>query len=293
MRILTQILCCLFFVSAAIADEAPNSAAPSGVMVDDIVELPFEPLEVYALFTNSAGEVEISPARYLALQTSLKNTVERLRYFLRAETTTKTPSEVFSFLALGADRKTAIFTPLTRISTRNYQLYQRTPESVTRGIQAVGDELEDSRAQLRAIADELRLLRDRASQIAGINDIVDLKVELANLQGRGQATQTEVQRLEALKMLGRHLPDPPQSKELQQQLLTDLKETAQVTATADRLNTRRRQAAAQTVEQKLALIKETQNYDPEQLGREVLRLRNIRRELQARVSGSNNNNQDF
>src|SRR5262249_48625981 len=94
----------------------------------------------------------------------------------------------------------------------------------------------------------------------------------------------ELARLDALNNLGRQVVDPDNIDVLRQDLQADLAETAKVTAVADRLNLRRRGGGVQDFAKKVNLVKEPHSANPESLAQEVLRLRKIRKELEAKLN---------
>ena len=138
----------------------------------------------------------------------------------------------------------------------------------------------------------LELMRDRASRIAGVDEIVDLKLQIGALEGGGEGNQEEQERLRSLIARAREFTDSPESDARRRELQTQLEETAKATAMADRLNARRREAARETLNRQLALIREMRSLSRAELAQSVLQLRARRRGLERRLDISPNGPED-
>lgn len=131
---------------------------------------------------------------------------------------------------------------------------------------------------------KLAQLREQASKIAEVDELIDLKSELANTRGFDERKLDEISRLRALAEIGRTDPAQPDVDLMRIQLSTQLSEAAKATAMSDRLNRRKRDAAMASYRRKLDLIRRNEGIDPQELAREILRLRKRRKELEGLVA---------
>ena len=131
---------------------------------------------------------------------------------------------------------------------------------------------------------QLSQLREQASKIAEVDEIIDLKSELTNVRGFDEQKSAEIERLRTLVAEGRDAADPKNLVSIRATLAENLAGIAKVTALSDRLSGRRREAAAASYRRKINLVRESEGIDPELLAQEALDLRRRRKELEARLS---------
>ena len=130
-------------------------------------------------------------------------------------------------------------------------------------------------------------LRDKAMLVGGVDSIIQLQTEINRIHNADARRDNEQVRLKELVALGRKEQDITDMDELRQQLSGALKDTAQATALADRLKSRKKQTAKQSLDDKLKLIRETSTINREEIAREILSLRAKRKQLEVAVQGRN------
>lgn len=141
-----------------------------------------------------------------------------------------------------------------------------------------------AKLQLSKTRKELDELREAASIAAGVDGIIDLKLSLEKLRVLVTEKKREIERLRQLLERSRGLEEAPGVLEQHQELLMQLKEVARTTVIAERVSQKKKAMAASEFDQKIALIEKMQNYNPEQIARDVLRLRAERKDLEMKLS---------
>ena len=126
--------------------------------------------------------------------------------------------------------------------------------------------------------------REAASKIAGVDDLIDLKTELASLKGFDDRKAAELDRLREMVKRGRFSPEPESADQLRMQLSQQLRDAARVTADADRMGMSQRESATANYRRKIELVKQAEGVNAEELAQDVLVLRKRRRELEARLN---------
>jgi hypothetical protein len=154
------------------------------------------------------------------------------------------------------------------------------------------EEIEKENASLQSeqiqiknkLAESLKQLyeqRGKAMLVGGVDSIIQLQTEINRIRNADIRRDNEQIRLKELVALGRKEQDSIGFDELRQQLSGALKDTAQATALADRLKSRKKQTAKQSLDDKLKLIRETSTINREEVAREILSLRAKRKQLEA------------
>lgn len=291
---------CLMIAAAALAgdlavarsDDAGSPDAASGTgrsAVDQFVSVPFEPQSVYLLLEKRLGSLEEYPARYLRRETFTKSGAAPGELYIGAQVpyagASREPEDVrYTFFMRGAEMSFAA-TPIRTWTQEAFTSNMATTDALREECVRTEHEIAQRRAESAVFEGELKGLRDQASKIAGIDEIIDLKMELARLKGFGDQKAAEKERLKALLAEGRgQQAEDPKIDVLRQELSANLRDTARMTAMADRLKSRRREAARTTVEKKLSLVREMSRYNPETLAQEVLKLRAKRKDLEAKLN---------
>ena len=199
----------------------------------------------------------------------------------------------YTFFLKGNDAKFAA-TPVRDVSKSVLLESVQGPEELKRDIAAFEESEKALEQSLKDLQKELQALRRRASQVAGVDEIIDLKVELTRLKGFGEQTEAEQERLKRLIEFGRKRKETASIDERRSELTVQLQDTAQRTAMASRLTARKRENARLTVEKKIALVQEMSSYNAEQIARDVLELRQRNRELERQLgTGSESSGGEF
>ena len=247
-------------------------------IIDQAVASSFRPESVFLLVAG-AGVKEF-PAVFL---TRGGSGLDQGGEILAASLLPQAESLSFSFFLKGHDLSFAA-TPVRTWSRESIRKNTVSYSELTAEVSTLSRQLKDKQTLVAKVEQELDSLRSKASAVAGVDEIIDLKIELARLRGFGDQKAAERERLRDLVSIGRKRTDPEGVDALRQELSLHLADTARATAMADRLRVRRKEAARATLDKKLAFVKEMSRYNPEELAAEVIRLRNRRRELEARLN---------
>ncbi|MCB0323311.1 MAG: hypothetical protein KDD69_07035 [Bdellovibrionales bacterium] len=278
-------------VLAIPANGQPDNSYPGlgteVAIIDQLVSYEFDPVTVLVLRESASGRVEQFRAEAVALD-SVQAAEPTARSYLVGAPVPLVQSDSdqsnFHFTFFAASRDAAFAATAVKGWTRA-ELVENSPDApeLKRRIAAIEQELKILRVRAIDLEEQLAELRGKAAKIANIEAIIELKAKIATRQSREEDLTEEMERLRALIETGRQLEDPPQVDEWRHELSEHLREAAKVTAVADRLNRRKREAALQSFLQKLNLVKEMQQADPEALAQEILALRKERRELERRL----------
>jgi len=130
----------------------------------------------------------------------------------------------------------------------------------------------------------LNPLQDKATKIGHVDEIIDLELQLASLKQSLKDKDLLIKELESLTKRGRSLKDPENLNLTRSVLSEHLKKAAKITSTADRLERRKRQIATRTFKRKLKAIQEMEYSSTENMAREVLRLRKVRKDLEEQLN---------
>ncbi len=265
--------------------------------IDQLVSIGFEPIDVFLLKEAGVGKVKKYPAAFVS---AAKHTGEDARaegllvgtQLPMQDLDQRAPKPYFSFFLLGKDGMFAA-TPVRNWSrakiienAKSEQVLKVEIEEMRRERIQVGSETE-------RIESDLRALRDRASRVAGIDELISLKTEVSRLKSFGEENTADRKQLKHLLNLAQMRKEPEGIDERRFALSQDLREVALLTADADRLSRQRQSAAEATVQDKLALLRETASSDPTALAQEVVRLRTRRKELERRLGVNSDKPADF
>lgn len=257
--------------------------------VDQLVSVPFTPTKVFVIEEVGPGEVQRFPGYVVQAQGGAAQSAGNQEVLVGARVPLSnlgSDKQVFHFTFFLLDNVASFAaTPVKRWSRKMLVDNSRPIDDLRVEVESVERKVQVQKMEHQAIDERLKALRDRASLIADIDKIVDLKVELGRLKSYVEDKSIEQQRLKKL------IDDSRKNSEmgsdidvLRRDLSSDLQEAAQVTAMADRLNSRRRDAAVASMQKKIALIKEMKAVDPEALAKEALKLRARRKELETRLN---------
>ena len=267
---------------------AADSAGNWGI-IEQTISVPFRPVSVFALIANKKGKVEQYHA--VAVPMTPGATEVEVGQMVTVGSVVPVPAgidkdEVFHYTFFLASLNGEF--AATEIKSWSWKELQANSQDAD-VLEHQRDQLEkeippqrDANAKL-----ELRVnqLRDQASKIAGVDDILDLKSELASLQGvDGKKKVTEFQRINELVKAGRATPEPLGADDMRQNLASQLRQVSITTAEVDRLGTSRHDSAVSEYRRKLAMAKEADSADPQALAQEILALRKQRKELEGRLN---------
>ena len=302
----SEISCKAFFCAAAMLCAAitpltvhADTLGKDFGLIDQIVSVGFEPVTLFVLQQTAEGEIRQYRAAALPLPASGNIPSSEHELLLAApvlitEKNLRDPSFHFTFFMASKDAAFAA-TVVKKWTLEELRQNSLQPSQMREEIEQLDQRLKILRVEVLNLDEKLADLRSRASQIAPIDEIIDLQMNLEGIDRTKKKKDEEILRIHELVESGRKLQDPENVDTLRQELALHLAEAAKVTALADRLDRRRQDAALQTFMNKVNLVKEMQSANPEALAQEVLRLRKKRRELEARVGvGSNDaTNDDF
>lgn len=282
---LAKALAVAVMVAGVSAATAESDAAQVGIL-DHVFSVPFEPKQVILIKEYPKGLVRMFNAECLGVKTENPGKQEASQVLCASKVDLNDADEdskpfQFSFIVKG--RPGEVFgSKISKITDKEIVKNTRTQEEYAVRKTRLEEKIVREQAVMEQLGLELKILRVKASQVAGVSDIVSVRGELSSISSGGERLEQEKRRLETLVKRAQELPDPVDINTRRKALSLDLKEAAKVTAMADRLNRRRKEAATGSLNDKLAMIKEAESVDIEALGQEVVRLREKRKQLEAR-----------
>lgn len=286
-------LCCLLFFfgtcSAHIFSSAALSEAPIpdfGV-IDQVVTVPFVPTAVVALVEIRQGLVETFPAAIVPYveRSGMITTGEQVFAAARIPLERLKRTEVFhfSFFIMGGGGAFAA-TPVKRWNKQMLAENSKTLELLQKEAETIERKLSVQQIEINNLEEKYKEVRTRGFALTGIDQIVETQTNLDRVKRARDEKAAEVVRLTELIEAGREISEPEGVVVRRQQLLDELKQAAQVTAMADRLNSRRREAAVAAVQRKVAAIRESKSIDANSLAKEILTLRVRRKALESKLN---------
>lgn len=269
----------------ATVDASGVKTAGDTSFIYQTVAVPFRPLQVFLLVEASPGRVLQFSGQSVARYPEEEDKADRM--LVAAELpleilSKKSDAFYHTFFLVGENTQFAA-TPVRKWKKELFLAEESNPKAYDKKLEMLSKELKDQKDAEAALEKEFSMLREDASKIAGVSEIIDLKTRLTSLKGFEKDQTAEALRLKTLVEHGHDLKDPSGINAHYQELSVQLEEMAKATAMADRLNVRRREAARSTLKTKLDLIKRYKTIDTEALAQEVLRLRARRRSLERRA----------
>ena len=281
----------LFLASFLYCFSLPAQAqpVPEGVgFIDELIALDITPEKVFSLVEIAPGEVERYPAKFLDYYETIRypKVVGDTNHWIVASPLTlpkETQSLTFTFFLIAEDGYFA-GTPVVNRSLEQIIDERKPTSQLEEEVRQSRKKLLSQVKMLEGLDEELAELREKASKVVGIENIVDLNMELSELEGFSSELESEKERLEELIKIGRKAKQPANLAQKRRELQAFLKEAAKVTAMADRLNKKKKNAALSTLRKNISLVKQTSGYNLQLLSQEVLKLRRQRRKLEAQLN---------
>lgn len=271
------------------SDACAQGEIPPGIgILQQAIVVPFEPVSIYALqevgpgtvkqyraVSYTPGDAKAPPGSNVALTVGAP--------VRRGADANDSGVFHFTFFVTGlegqfaaTEMKAWTWKKLVE-NTLPFSVMEREIEIDQRSVAALEQSSNDVEAKLAQ-------LREQASKIAEVDELIDLKMELSNTKGFDEKKLDEITRLRRLAELGRTIGDVSAVDEMRVQLSTQLAEAAKTTALSDRLNRSKRDAAAASYRRKLEIIRRNEGIDQQELAQEILQLRRRRKELEALVA---------
>ena len=290
-------------ITPAHADSSADRISSVGVqVVDQLVSVAFDPVGAYLLIEQGLGAVARIRAEYIPyfvaarLEPGAESEPAAAPVFRPNEPRkvvvgSAVPVDIlkqgegrfhFSFFLTGP-KSTFAATPVKRSSAQELEPADLTVQAMSREIEKIEEDYSSRKKELEGIEDRLSSLRSKASAIAGVDEIVDLKMELSKLKGYGQEKAVETERLKTLIESGRKQKDTRELDPLKSELSVHLRDVAGRTANADRLEQRKQDSARTSLNQKMELVREMEGEDAEALAREMVKLRAKKKELESKL----------
>jgi hypothetical protein len=266
---------------AGYAEEAYHEALSTNYgIVDEVVSLGFVPRHGFLLVEKQLGEVQQRAIEVLPYQDGQalvgsvvdcsKNESNRIVFFLRG------------------DRELFAATPVRSYSSQAMKANASSLAELQEKILLLDREQSGVNESLAQVELTLKKLRNEASSITGVSDIVELKKRLSQVVGYEEKGEAEQGRLRRLIESGKSVEEPAQIDQRRQALSLQLQQVAQLTASAEKISARTQSLGKTSLEKKLNLIKETAQYDAELLAKQLLDLRSRRVELEKSILGVSN-----
>ncbi|MCC6221069.1 MAG: hypothetical protein IT291_07510 [Deltaproteobacteria bacterium] len=264
---------------------AQIKSEPSNYVVDQDVFLSFVPIKAFLLIEG--GEVKHFPAVFIEKDLGKGSKLGRKYFQVGAILPSVIANKMgailrFTFFFVGEQSQFAA-TPVVEWSMAELLSNYKGIEAVEAAVADLNSLLNLAQYQMSELEESLNEVREDASRIAGVDNIIMLKTRLAELESDEVSKQAERARLERLLAIGRGLADVPELSFYMQELSVHLQEAAKTTAMADRLSVRKRKAARAKLNYKIALAKKFGDENPVPLTKEVARLRQVRRQLEKRL----------
>ncbi len=291
LRLIALLLYGCAFSSVSIAyadgDKVGDALLPKSIgILDQSVVVPFDPVSIYALQELSVGAVQQFRAIALqAFESNSKPQGESRTLIAGAAVPLSpdiSPSTIFHYAFFLTDLSGQFAaTEVKSTAWKNIIEGQKTVSQLEQEAAGLKDQLMIEELKNSSIEKQLAELREQASKIADVDEIIDLKSELANLQGSDEQKAAETERLRELVKVGRALPEPAGIDSIRANLSLHLEAAARVGASVDRAAATKREDIIAGYKRKLALIRTTDNENPEALAQELLTLRKHRKELES------------
>lgn len=142
---------------------------------------------------------------------------------------------------------------------------------------------------------KLNQTKEKVSKIAEVDDLIDLKSELASLKEGDSNAASEVEVLKNLYADNVYKPDSPEDLQMRMDLEKQLKEIIKSSTFQKKSTSNSPAEIISNFHKKIELAKSISYNNPEILAKEVLSLRRKRLELEAQLSstGTTESNKDF
>lgn len=261
------------------ADNIPDDVG----IISELVEISFAPIRVNLLVVNQNEQIEKYHAEFIPIDNDGAG------------------HRIYAGGRISIDRKGALTNPIlvtfifegnnnemaaTPVKSWNLNSINRNTKSIielSKGKEIIKEKITAAQAQMAELERRSLELRNIVSQIAGVEEIVKLKNELAATKARITDLKADKERLAKLSEAAKEKAEIDDIDILRRELNVHLTEAAKATAMADRLSKRKQKAAMQSIQEKIAVIKETANEDPKALARLALELRAERKKLEMRL----------
>lgn len=267
-------------------------------IIDEVVPVAFEPKDIFLLLAVQPNSIIAFPLHRAPQPLPRKSIADPLEIlvgtqFCDPRLMSPTVDFYYSVVALDGQGQFAA-TPVARMTGKELLENTKSVDTLQENIDAIKAQLSSADLAEAKIDPELAQLRMGISQLVKIDDLVQLRLMVSYLEADVAKKFEEIKRLQDLLAAGRAQGEEESYGDLRQDLSMRLRETAQVTAMADRLQNRKKRAAQTALEYKMNLIQTTQGVDPNSLAREVLRLRAERQNLERELGvAAPTENRDF
>ena len=273
-----------FSASVALSQPQIDSSIPAGLcFVAESIELTFKPTKSRVYIETGFRDVQAYPAETFVVEERANRcdvvsgaVVDWNRFDMNG----KSFSVAFVF-----EDDAGNFSSFPVKSVSNDDCLKKTV-----GTDSSRGQGEDLRQQVQSSEQSILLLerrgkdlRDKVSLIAEVDKIIQVRSEIAAAKARVSDLSIDKQRLQRLIAQSKTMPELEDVDILRRELSMHLQEAAKATATADRLNKRKKDVAMHEIQNNVALIKETNIDNPQDLARTALELRAERKRLEMRL----------
>jgi len=251
----------------------------SGFVLYEYVQSSFKPKRIYALLFKASGELTQIRGYGLSQPGSVTNFLVGSFVPQKLIETNSTSRVAYTFFLVGTNTEFHA-TPVKLLSMAALQEQQIDLERLKADLRALIGQKDEIETEVKGLERELSSVRSQLMDQAGLDSLLQVKRETQAQEELTRILSEEAKALAARIEQARNLDEPKEYSDRLQSLSKDLEDTAKVTALADRLATRRKEAALESARRKLALVREMQDVDRERLAREVMNLRRKRRRLE-------------
>jgi hypothetical protein len=252
----------------------PTLSYAQSAVIDYLPPIGSTPLSAYGLIESNIGAVHVYAAERIEIPETSRTLLS-----LTPQALTPMPEFGVAFITDPLRESPAV----ARWSADSYLINAMSTQALSRDILELDAQTEKERITSVDLQDRAREIEESLAFALNLSELRDRLEEKRELERAIAEKQLEIARLEQLIEIGRQVPAPSEADQMRAALSVHLRETAQVTATADHLTRRRLEAAQNRVKAKIRLIEQLKVAQPDQLARELMTLRGKRRELEVRL----------
>ncbi len=268
-----------------------DSLSSEVLIVGRMAELDKEISSVYFLLEGKLGALKVYQAEKMFLGRNINEGAGGYRYYLTSVFYKKdlVPQQTVvhsSFLVFAGEGTNAWkeILPVQRVSIWDLQAQSRDMKSYVEYNDQLHKDLSERMLKLNEVKQESDTIAGRVSDTPTVRQAADLKREVGALSFAQDDLELRLKMLHGMILGSEKGATDEELENRQAELSEQLKDVAQLTARADRLNRLKKMAYANTVKRKKSVIEEFGGVDPEDLQRELVELRQRRVRLEEKLS---------
>lgn len=272
-------------------EHSPKETTSSPLLISGrLAELDHEIISVYFLLETKLGVLKIFKADKMYLGQKLRQDSKGYRYYLTAvfpksDVGANSALVRSSFVAIvGNDISSRVVLPIVVSNFWDLEAQSRNEGFYKDSNEQLHEELEQRRNTLINLRREAEQIAGRVGDSPLVKQASDLKREVGALSFAQEDLEVRLKMLQGMISGNDDSTTPESFDGRQAELSEQLRDVAQLTARADRMNRLRKLAYANSIKRKYAIIEEFGNVDPEDLQTELNELRKQRAKLEAKLN---------